>query len=420
MSATDTRVRELLETAVGEPPGSISVTEVRRLARRRRTLHGVTAASVAAACCAGVFLLALGLAGPLFGHSPGPTSSAQPGVPRYYIQEQDNVGAMLRITRRALVRDTATGAVTASVRCPWPGAIITGIAPADNNVFFVACQRSSGSVRNGLFNTRLYRFQLTSGGRVPRYNQVPGGALPGLITHGLTAAADGSEVAMSTATTGHSAGPYAGLLVINTRTGAHAVWRASRRLSTDRYNLKLQRIQLSQDLSQGLTLSPNGRVLRFFTTGPTPSTVFCTPRPCSDPAVRQLSPASKGGELNSARLLVALPSLSSSPEPAIYARVSTGGSALTMAAIQQSARAEDLVVEQISVSSGRVIRLLFRADLRNAFAVQVSSDPTGRYIILDYIPTHGPEHRAKNGWLDHGHLVPLTPPHGTIAVYETW
>lgn len=395
MSGTDTRLRELMDVAVGEPPGSISVPEVRRLARRRRTLHGITATSTAAACCAVLSVLALGLAAPLSGHSPTRASSLRPGVPRYYIQEQQTV--WWHEFYRALVRDTATGAVTASFRCPWSGAAIAGIAAAGNNVFFMACQRTSKSL---VADTQLYRFQLTSAGRIPGYSPVPGGALPGLVTDGLTAAADGSEIAMSTATTGRPARPYAGLLVINTRTGAHAFWRANGPLS----------------LGQDLTLSPNGRDLRFFTTG---STVVPVVNGSGHPEERQVSPASKGGQLSSARVLVRVPSQKS----VVYAWSNPGGSVVTEVAVQGRASAAKLVVKQISGASGRVIRVLFRAGGRgiNAYFTTARSDPTGRYIILEYATNHG----VFNGWLDHGHLVPLTPLQGAarrhiFPVYETW
>jgi hypothetical protein len=397
MSGTDARLRELLDIAVGEPPGSISVPEVRRRARRRRTLHGITAAAAAAACCAAVSVLALGLAAPLFGHSSSPRRGSHGGavsVPRYYLQEQDSRD------QRALVRTTATGAVTATVRCPWAGAAISGIAPTGDDAFFMTCERASGSLDHipVVTGSRLYRFRLTSAGRVARYSAVPGGALPGLATFGLTAAADGSEVAMNTST-GRPPRTSTGVLVINTTTGAHAVWRGTGGRPSDA-------------LYQDFTLSPNGRDLRFLTTG---SLLIGS----GHPEEWQVSPASRGGLLSSARVLVRVPSRKSVPMLIVYAQVNPGGSVLTLVAVQLPVRPRTttVVVEQISVASDRVIRDLFRAGARGGFnAIGASSDPTGRYIILDYSPQHG----VSNGWLEHGHLVALTPARGTIPAYETW
>lgn len=48
MSGPETRLRDLLEIAAGDPPRSVSLSEVRRRARRRKTVHGVAAVSAAA------------------------------------------------------------------------------------------------------------------------------------------------------------------------------------------------------------------------------------------------------------------------------------------------------------------------------------------------------------------------------------
>jgi hypothetical protein len=398
MSGTDTRLRELLETAVGEPPNSVSVTEVRRLARRRRTRHGITAASAAAACCAVVSVLASGLAGPLFGHSssPLPAASPQAGLPRYYIQQQALIIATAPVPgNRAVVRDTATGAVTAAVRCPWARSGISQIAAARDDVFFMACQRTSGSSFGvpDVVGTRLYRFQLTSAGRVPRYFGVPGGVLPGVATYGLTAAADGSELAMNISTGRPNLPGFRapGVLVINTRTGGHALWRAPSTLLGFIY--------------ADLTLSPNGRDLSFLNRQNRQKECL-------------VSPASRGGELSSARVLVRVPSPKSAPLVYIpYAQLSSGGSVLTVAEVVHGPRYFTVVVEQISVASGRVIRVLFRVGVRwYPDFVVATSDPMGRHIILSYSPNH----RVSNGWLDHDRLVPLTPVHTAVPIYDTW
>jgi hypothetical protein len=52
MSGPDSRLRELLETAAGQPPRSVTVPQVRRLVRRRRVVHGAVVMSAAAAVTA--------------------------------------------------------------------------------------------------------------------------------------------------------------------------------------------------------------------------------------------------------------------------------------------------------------------------------------------------------------------------------
>jgi hypothetical protein len=44
-----------------------------------------------------------------------------------------------------------------------------------------------------------------------------------------------------------------------------------------------------------------------------------------------------------------------------------------------------------------------------------SSDPSGRYLLLDTGPTSG----SVNGWIDNGRLVRLRPA-GTNVAYEAW
>jgi hypothetical protein len=396
MSGTETRLRQLLEEATGEPPNIIAMSEVRRLARLRRTRHGTAAVSAAAACGAVLSVLALGLAAPLFGHSPSPrsVSSGQAGVPRYYLQEQSGTAGSVRA---ALVRDTATGTVTATVRCPW-GSLISGIAPTADEAFYIACEQTRGSSDHipVVVGTRLYRFEVTSTGSVPGYSLVPGGTLPGRATYGLTAAANGSEIALNTST-GSPPRRAIGVLVVNTSTGAHALWheRGSGFIPSD------------------FTLSPDGRDLRF---------VLLSLRAVyrDNAEVAQVSPASRGGLLSSAHVLAHLAGqLGLFP----YAQVSRDGSVLTIAELRLSTHSSTMIIEQLSVATGRVIRVLFLASFPRTFAFggSASSDPSGRYLILTYGPSPSPSVGWLNGWLDHGRLAPLAPAHAkTMPGYETW
>jgi hypothetical protein len=396
----ETRLRELLDIAVGEPPRSVSVPAVRRLARRRGTLHATTAAAAVAAVAAvsvAVSTLTFGQAAPAASQHPAT------GVPRYYLQQQELDVTGVSQSRGALVRDTATGAITAVARCPWAGAVISGqIAPTGYEAFFMACLRTSGSGgHEGVVGSRIYRFRVTRAGTIPGYTPVPGGWLPGLAVNDLTAAADGSDLAM---TTFRGLLPGTGdLLVINASTGAHAVWRG------------LFRPQLTP--ATHLSLSPDGRDLRFVVISRTSGT--------GHPAVvelAQVSPASRGGLLSSARVLIHVPPTQLLALMSDF-RLSPGGSVLTVAELLttigpgQPSTGEALV-EQISVATGRVIRVLFRASFAttDGFGFSASPDPSGRYIIL----TYGPSRAKRNGWLDHGRLVPLAPATGAQIGYETW
>ena len=56
-------------------------------------------------------------------------------------------------------------------------------------------------------------------------------------------------------------------------------------------------------------------------------------------------------------------------------------------------------------------------DTGNGFMFRFfSSDPSGRYLLLDAGPTSG----TANGWIDNGRLIPLTPADGGNVFYEAW
>jgi hypothetical protein len=400
MSGTDTQVRELLEIAAGEPPGSVSVSEVRHLARRRRTLHGTAVAAAVAAVSVLGSALAVGAAG-VSGQPPARGALAA-RLPPYYVQQQLDVGNGLVFYQPAVVRDTATGAVIASVGCPWAGAAISGpVAPTGDEAFFMACMRIGGSGRHPtVVGSRIYRFQVTSTGTVDGYSLVPGGTFPGRAVYGLTAAADGSALAMWTYS-GFLASPgQIALLVVNARTGAHADWHP-----------------VAGQSVEDLSLSPNGDALRFLAG----RSRWGTGHP-RELELAQVSPASLGGSLGSARVLVHL----STPDVMTlmpYAQVSPDGSVLTVAEVDRPPGGDakafaTVTVEQISLATGEVIRVLFREAMSNtsAFGAVASSDPSGRYIILVY----GDSAAKRNGWLRRRQLVPLAPAVAPEGLSETW
>jgi hypothetical protein len=391
MSGTDTRLRELLEIAVGEPQGGISAEVVRRIARRRQTLHTTVTAVGAAMACAALSVVAAGLAPT----RPAASGHLVSGAPRFYVQQGPPVlDGFFSVDRQAVVRASRTGAITAIVRCPWAGAAISDdIAAAGHETFFMACLRTKGAgIHATPVGSRIYRFRVTAKGTVDGYSLVAGAALPGLAVEGLAAAADGSALASSTFRRSPLVGGSATVLVINTRTGAKADWSSAGLGSA----------------AQQLSLSPNGRELRFLAyIGHSQSL-----------ALAQVSPAGRGGSLRAARVLVHMPALASIS----YAQVSPDGSIVTVAGVAAArlpgSAGAVVTAEQISVQTGKVIRVLFRSAIRNAssLAFRASSDLSGRYIIVIY----GTLAHGRNGWIDHGRLVPLVPAVAPLGLYETW
>jgi hypothetical protein len=78
------------------------------------------------------------------------------------------------------VRATATGAVTARIGCPFsaPYVITWPIAPADNQNFFLVCQRATGPQSYAkVLESRIFQFHVTSSGLVTDELPVRGGML---------------------------------------------------------------------------------------------------------------------------------------------------------------------------------------------------------------------------------------------------
>lgn len=199
------QLRDLLEAAVGEPPHRVRVEAVRRRARRSR-----------------------GCPGQWFRPGErrrGPGRSAT----RFYVKQGYKGGPQPAVG--TVVRATRTGVVTATVHSPWPEASIAAglIAAARHRTFFIVCQRETGKGDKAVTTgSRIYRFRLTSAGRIAGYSLVPGGSLDGLQVSDVAVIPDGSEVAVSAGPGGPvSRSASANIMVIGTRTGARAVWHGS-------------------------------------------------------------------------------------------------------------------------------------------------------------------------------------------------
>jgi hypothetical protein len=427
MTATQDRLRELMEIAAGEPPRSVTFTQLRRLARRRRTVHRSVAAVAAAAAMAGLAVGVSGLGGESTVMPPryGSTGFRGPvilppasGIPKYYTQDEQSSSSRWPQVGKTVVRDTATGAVTATVRCPWAGSQVWGIAATQDEAFFIACVQIGGSELEPLIaGTQIYRFQVTSTGEIAGYTAVPGGWLPRQLASSLTAAANGSAIALRVAQYGPLPGG-ARYLVINTTTGRTATWTSGP-------------IQAGGRPPNDVSLSASGKELTFFTGN---MTRFLSSAQLRAPNatwgdVAEVSPASRGGSLRSARVLLPAADLARLPlQLRPYLRVSRDGATATVVAIGRTGRAfgAHLLAEQISLTTGRVIRVLFQAEVgyytstasggSGEFGGSASADPSGQYLILSF----GPKPGAGNGWLDNGRLVPLTPANGEYTGRETW
>ena len=399
MSSMDNQLRDLLETAVGEPPHQVDLTAVRRRVRRRRwadvaAVAGVLALVAGLGVAVGARLAGSGQAAAV----AAPASSRQPA---YYVQQMS-----LRTSYVTRVMSTRTGAVTATVSCPQHGAGITlrGIAAAGNGVFFVACQQWNVA-RPSLSTTRLYRFTVTARGRITFYSPVPGGALGRFTPSHMTATLNGAELAVVVGPP-DNASAVSGVLVIDTRTGARGMWRAS-------------------SGSPGMTvtgigdvsLTADGRELAFMTR------VKCAahaPGCVAGDEVRAVSPAIQGGQLTSSQLIFRNSQLRGLSAGYVNdAFLDPSGSALTVLTYHSPARGTGTIesVVQVSATTGRQLRVLYRVDTQNGMSYQYCSmDPSGRFVMLGA----GSSTQPVNGWIYHQRLIPLTPYDAHSIIYQAW
>ena len=273
----------------------------------------------------------------------------------------------------------------------------------------MVCQRAAGQGVNAVVTgSRIYWFRVIGSGRVAGYSLVRGGALAGLQAGGLAVSADGSEVAVTTtrAAASGSAGP-AEIMVINARTGARAVWHNAPAVSG----------QMTFGIGD-LSLTADGRELAFL------GTPRCVGGPCRPTGVgeevRAVSPAARGGNLSSSRLLLRQSALMRLAAGYIDdAVISPDGSRVTVVEMITPGGSADTTVSvaQVSAKTGRLLRVRYQADTGNGFLYRFfSSDPSGRYFLLDVGPTSG----TANGWIDDGRLVQLTPANGTSIFHEAW
>ena len=360
----------------------------------------------AAAIAAVVLLGGAGLAVWTWAGGPAGVPGQPARVPRYYVQQV--IGQ--RPPPVTVVRATATGAVTATVRSPWPQAHIAAIAAGGDQTFFMVCQRPAGSAANSaLPQARIYRFRVTAAGRVSGYSLVPGGMLPGLQDGGLAVSADDSQLAVTVAPGAAASGPSrTAIMVINARTGARARWRVP------------PAVPGKMTFSAGdPSFTADGRELAFL------AIPRCVQGPCrptgSGEEVRAVSPAGQGGSLASSRVLLRQSSLTSLGTGYLDgAVVSPDGSNVTVLVMNGPARGQlrtTISVVRVSAATGRQTGVSYRVDTGNGFSYRLfGSDPSGRYLLLNAGPTSG----MVNGWIDHGRLIQLTPANGDNVLSETW
>jgi hypothetical protein len=406
----EAKLRILMDIAAGEPGRRVTMDAVRReVVRRRRAASAAAAAALALAAGAGVAVAAQRAehghrpAGPVTGsHSRWVTAPDRSRVPRYYVVRTVIPNGGKAVNREeTTVRATATGAVLSRLRCPLsaPYVITWPVAPADNQSFFLVCQRATGPQSYAkVLESRIFQFHVTSSGRVTSDLPVRGGALGGLLVQGIAATPDGSEIAVIVYPGSHPPDLHRtppDVIVIDTRTGARSVWHGAPPVSGNT-------VYWPQDIS----LTADGQKLAFLTQPQ------CFQPGCTTKGGQQmrviLHPASGGGQLNSAAELINLGSvLRLSSASVMDAVISPDGSTLTLAVmgtLSGKPRPDSVSVVQIPASGQRRLRFVYRLPQGDSLSF-LNADPPGSHFLLGTGTPNGP----LAGRIDNGQLIPLRP-----------
>ena len=228
---------------------------------------------------------------------------------------------------------------------------------------------------------------------------MPGGAFKGTIG-GLAASANGAVLAV-----GQTVQNQAETVVINVKTGAHAIWRGG--------------IMPGGAIFDGgqPSLTAYGKELAVFGRAHCPK--GAAPGGCKSPGeeMRVVSPALAGGKLASGRMVFAQSQLITPSEGFVNdAFIDSGGASVTAWVVFGAPKGSFVEVLRVSAATGKPQQVVFKLNTGNGFSYSfVSADPSGQWVLFDA----GPSSHSINGWVDHGKLRPLKPA-GDDAGQETW
>jgi hypothetical protein len=412
-----TSIQDRLTDAMSAAAGTVREAELRPLAVRQRRWHQAAWAAPAATAAAVVLVigLAVSVSNGLFGtHQPAGPGHLPTAPHRFYLAT--DIGSW-----QTTVRSTATGKAVAVVPVPSlqaAGSVSPALATAGNGTFYIA------AFRRGAAGEQIYRFRVTPAGQVTGFARVPGGVLrPGWAADALAASPDGSLLAVGAyyqrdhRYRGQLYGPERSdqLIVIHTATGAQSLWRGGSPGGA-RY-FRVASLSWTADSRQLAVLG------EWCPTAPSPGGELC-PAGQRQAQLRAIGPAAHtGGSILRGRLL-----LRQSPRIPFLAQalISPDGSTITAMVLHGRAIGNpqisgtfpaDLSVEQISVTTGRQLSVLYRRHLGDTSEVSgpmadplaMSADATGRDLILNGGICNLHCTNEFNGWLHAGRLVPLPP-----------
>jgi len=439
------RTEERLADALGAAARAVRDDTLRPLlvpARRRRRPTLVVSLAAAAA-----MLLVVGLAVATTRYLPGqraPSPATAP--PAYYVEVGVNGGP-------PVVRSTATGAQTATVRIPSSsmGYVVTSTA---NGTFFTA---TIGSNSEGVV---IYRFRLSAAGQVIGLSRVRDGTLAGRqwsngrwLIGAFAASPTGSQLAIAMAsnaaagvtgnlglsscrTAGQCASPNFLVAVndqidvLNTRTGRTNVWQGGIAAGYTFTVVGLSWTSNGNELVYYGQWCPNGSTEMPKSAG----TATCGAATGSGTGIDgmkaevwALDPARPGGKLTSGHRLFKAPATYPYLAQAVISPDGKTIIAMVLTGPRRGTSAHgDLAVEQISVPAGRRLSVTYTRALNvngsdYLAPVALSADGSGQNWLLSgvFCPLTAACTTGFNGWIDRGRLVPLQPA-GQAVFSEAW
>jgi hypothetical protein len=402
-SEMEAQLRKLMQIAAGDQPRRVDVEVIQRLARRRVLAGVVAAISVVLIGGAGVALAARTVGG----QPAGPTKLPA-GVPRYYFQ-QSSAYAEHPVNE---IRATASGKVTATVRCPGQGRVLVRkVVPVRQATFFMICQTYADKWPSQVVtDARIYGFTLTRSGRIPGYIPVRGGTLTGLSADDLAATPDGSRIAVAVAPAATARSGSNEILVIGALAGTRSTWQWQKKIPGQIY-FELGELSLT---GNGKELAVNAQARCIKKT----KTTKC--KPTGGYQVRAFDITGAGGQIGQGRILLKQSQIQRpSSDTLLDAFISSDGTSITLAEarMDKSSGNLSLSVIRVSASNSRDQHPIFRMNTGDGWSFrELSLDPSQRHLIF----LGGPPSGMLNGWINHGRLVSLTPAAGDSIDQETW
>jgi hypothetical protein len=387
---------------------------------RRHGWRGWAVPLAAAASVLAIVSVSLALTGPATGQRPAaprPTAAgpATAGAPGYFAETYTESGTVVG----AEVRSTASGAVIARIPSPGQSGILNLAAAPDDRTFYGAFGTSPPGqyVAN---KVTIDSFGVSGGGKVTGPAAIAGGVLtfsPQLYPNidALAVSPDGGQLAVlvNSLPTPQARAMTTEIVLIDLRTGVRRVWRGG--LNRAGFVLGVQ----------SLSWAHNGRSLDFLASwcaqqGSDGACSAYQSDATSTSQVRSLNLRAGGGSLDASTAVLSEPFYAQS-----LVAVAAGQFDLLVPSADKKANTQPgaITVGQYSAATGKLERVLYRLGRPGdglSILATLTSDPSGRFLLLHLGMGHGRARFAGVGWIDHGAFRTLDTSQWAVPSVTGW